>query len=63
MAIELGMTYDQLIEFFKTQAAAARALNIKQPSISAWRIKGIPKIRQYHIENVTGGALKAERRA
>ena len=57
------MTYDQVLEHFKTQAGIARALNIKQPSVAAWKRKGIPKVRQYHIENVTGGALKAERRA
>mgnify|MGYP000868803193 CR=1 FL=1 len=54
------MTYDELIGHFGSQAAAARALGVKQPSVWAWR-NGIPYLRQLDIEQKTGGALKASR--
>jgi hypothetical protein len=54
------MTYQELIDHFKTQAAAARALDIKQPSIAGWKDSGIPTPRQYQIEIITGGKLKAD---
>ena len=55
------MTYEELIKFYGTQAAAVRALGLKQPSVSGWRESGIPEPRQYQIEVLTGGALRADR--
>ena len=55
------MTYDQLIEFFDTQQAAADAIGIKQPSVAEWKEKGIPIPRQAQYELATSGALKADR--
>lgn len=58
------MRVDDLLSHFKTQSAAARALGIKQPSIAGWVAKGeIPLPRQFQIEVVTGGALRADRNA
>lgn len=54
------MTYDQLIEYFKTQKAAAGAIGIKQPSVADWKEKGIPSPRQAQYEVVTKGALRAD---
>lgn len=56
------MTPQALLDHFKTAAAAARALKLKQPSISEWIEKGaIPIDRQCQIEIITGGALIADR--
>ena len=55
------MTYVDLIDHFGSQAAAARALELSQPSIYGWKEKGIPFLRQLDIERRTGGALKAEK--
>ena len=54
------MSPKQLVEFFGTQTAAAKALGIEQPTISGWVTDGeIPIIRQYQIELATNGALRA----
>lgn len=56
------MTPQDLIDHFKTAAAAARALKLKPPSISEWVLKGeIPIDRQCQLEIITGGALTADR--
>ena len=55
------MTYEQLIKHFKTQQKAADALGIKQPSICAWGGEdGIPELRQFQIQLITGGVLQAD---
>lgn len=54
------MNYDQLIEHFGTQTAAAAALGVNQASVSDWKRNGIPHIRQLHVEHVTDGDLKAD---
>ena len=53
------MTYEQLIEHFGSQAAAAKALGVTRAAVLFWRNTGIPKTRQFQIEVVTKGALKA----
>ena len=56
-----GMNYEQVIEYFGSQKAAAVALSLSQPSISDWKSTGrIPHLRQLQIEHVTEGALKAD---
>jgi len=55
------MTTQDLINHFGTQAKAAAALGIKQPSIAGWVANGkIPEGRQYQIQILTGGVLKAD---
>lgn len=49
----------QVIEHFKSQAATARALGIKQPSVATWG-EYPPDNRQIQIERITSGKLKAE---
>lgn len=53
------MDYGDLIRHFGTQAEAARVLGIKPPSVSEWRHKGIPELRQIQIERLTKGKLRA----
>ena len=55
--IGITMTFNDLIDHFKTQAKAAAALGIKQPSIALWKRRGIPPLRQMQIQLLTGGAL------
>ena len=54
------MTYEQLIKHYGSQAEAARALRLSQPTVWAWKKKSIPFYRQYEIERVTRGALSAK---
>lgn len=53
------MTYEELIRYFKTQVAAAAALEVNQSSVSDWKKNGIPPLRQLQVEEVTRGKLKA----
>lgn len=54
----------QLIEYFGTQAKAARALGLSQPTVAGWVEAGeIPEARQYQVEIATSGALRADKPA
>lgn len=56
------MTPQQAISHFGSQSKLAAALGLKQPSIAGWVTEGkIPEPRQYQIEIVSGGKLKADR--
>lgn len=48
----------EVIEHFGSQAAVARALNIKPPSVAEWG-ETVPPLRQLQIEKITGGKFKA----
>lgn len=53
------MTKDDVLKHFGgSQAAVAKALGVKQPSISAWT-DPLPALRQLEIERLTGGVLVA----
>ena len=56
------MTYADLIKHFGSQAEISRALKLAQPSVWQWQHDGVPEQRQYQIEVLTDGALKADRR-
>jgi hypothetical protein len=58
-AYNRGMKTKVAIKHFGTKAALAAALNIKPPSIASWGTT-VPKQRQYELERITNGALKAE---
>lgn len=53
------MRTDQVIEHFGSQAAVARALGIRQPSVCEWG-ETPPPLRQLQIERITAGALRAD---
>lgn len=58
------MTADELISHFGSVSATARALGVKDPSVSEWKTSGeVPELRQYQAEIATGGKLKADRPA
>jgi DNA-binding transcriptional regulator YdaS (Cro superfamily) len=50
----------EVLSYFKTQTAAAEVLGISQASVSLWG-EYPPPGRQYQIELLTKGALKAEK--
>jgi DNA-binding transcriptional regulator YdaS (Cro superfamily) len=57
------MTPTQVIKHFGGVHATARALGIRQPSVSEWRRnKKVPYFRQLDIEKLTKYKLKAETR-
>lgn len=55
------MTFGQLVTYYGSQAAAARALGIEPPSVNEWKDKGIPLPRQAQYELLTRGKLRADR--
>lgn len=58
------MTPEQLISHFGSVSATARALGVKDPSVSEWKTSGIvPDLRQYQAEIATKGKLKADKPA
>lgn len=55
-----AMTKAEALKFFnESQSELARALGIRQPSVSAWGAE-IPALRQIQLERVTCGKLKAD---
>lgn len=56
------MTLKDVLQHFGTQQKAADFFGLRQSSICKWRA-GIPVPRQYQIEVLTGGKLKADRKA
>jgi DNA-binding transcriptional regulator YdaS (Cro superfamily) len=53
------MKKEDVISFFGTQEKTARALGVKQASVSRWP-EDIPSLRAFEIERITNGALKAD---
>jgi DNA-binding transcriptional regulator YdaS (Cro superfamily) len=54
------MKINNVIKHFGSQAAAASALGVTQPTISNWKTRGkIPKLQQLRIEHITSGKLRA----
>ena len=54
-----GMTTDEVIRYYRSAANVARALHIKDPSVSVWG-KHPPPLRQLQLQALSGGLLKAE---
>lgn len=53
------MKAKDVIDYFGSQTATAKALGVSIPSVWAWvRNKEVPELRQYQIEKVTNGKLK-----
>ena len=56
------MTPQQVIDHFGGVTAAARALELSQPTVSEWKQNDrIPYLRQLDIERKTKKALKADK--
>ena len=57
-----GMNAQDLLEYFGTKAAIARALGVSSPSVAEWFDPGIgvPEGRQYQAQIATKGKLKAD---
>lgn len=54
------MTLNQAIDFFGSKSGLAKALNIGRPAVTNWG-DTIPESRQFQIEVITEGKLKAEK--
>ncbi len=57
------MTLDEAIKYFGTGYKLCKALKIARTNITNWRSCGhIPELQQRRLEELTNGALKAERK-
>ena len=54
------MTYTQAINLYKSHAAMAAALGCTVQNITHWKKHGIPPLRQFQIEMLSGGKLKRD---
>jgi hypothetical protein len=60
-AYKTKMTYDQLVRYYGTPIAAAKARRIDRQRVHGWKKRGsIPLTDQVEYEVVTGGRLKAD---
>jgi len=58
------MTHDQIVQYFGSQAEAARKLAVSPQVVSAWKSRGsIPDGWQQAIELMTNGQLKRDSRS
>lgn len=53
------MKYQDILDFFGSQAEMARQLGVTQVSASLWKIEGIPPMRAIEIERLSKGYFKA----
>jgi hypothetical protein len=53
------MNFIELVNHFGSQANAAKAVGTSAQVVSAWKKNGIPLGRQYEIQILTGGVLRA----
>lgn len=56
------MDIEKVIEHFGGPQETCLALGVTKGAISQWRTDGVPELRQFQIEALTGGRFKAERR-
>lgn len=54
------MKKKQVVEFFGNQKATGKALGISQAAVAQWP-EEVPATRQFQIEVITEGKLKAKR--
>jgi DNA-binding transcriptional regulator YdaS (Cro superfamily) len=57
------MDINKVIEHFGGVSKTARALGLKQSSVSEWKVNGIPECREYQIELATNGKFRANKPA
>lgn len=56
------MTIYEVLKYYENNGAeAGRNLKVSRKTIAAWKVRGIPICRQYQIELVTRGKLKADK--
>ncbi|MBA6096361.1 Cro/Cl family transcriptional regulator [Pseudomonas juntendi] len=54
------MTKSQAIKHFGSISALAKALGVTYEAVRQW--EEVPELRQYQIERLTGGDLKADQK-
>lgn len=55
------MTFNDVVSHFGGLTKASRAIRIKPSSVFIWQTRRVPDYRQFQIEKLTKGALKADK--
>lgn len=55
-----GMNFKDLVDHYGSQRQIAQALGVSKQLVSYWKRAGVPIGRQYEIQILTGGRLRAE---
>jgi DNA-binding transcriptional regulator YdaS (Cro superfamily) len=53
------MNFQDLLDHFGSQSNAAKAVGTSPQVVSMWKRNGIPPGRQFEIQILTGGVLRA----
>lgn len=62
MAYMPSMKFHEVLKLFGTQTNMAKQLDVTRQATTEWkRTDNIPRMRQYQIELLTKGKLRAER--
>lgn len=54
------MNMDDALTKYLTVRAVARALDMRENTVSEWKTLGIPHPQQIKLESITGGELRAD---
>ena len=54
------MNMDEALTKYDTVRAVAKALNMRENTVSEWKVLGIPFPQQIKLESITGGELRAD---
>ena len=52
------MEFKEALKHYGSRNKIAKALGIHRQAITRWAYSGIPELRQYELETLTGGKLK-----
>ncbi len=58
MTYDRCMTFDEALKYFGSRNRMAKALGCTRQNTTRWQTAGIPLVRQYQIEELTGRKLK-----
>jgi DNA invertase Pin-like site-specific DNA recombinase len=63
MCASLGhMKFEDVLKYYGSRNKIAKALGCSRQNITRWAYDGVPKVRQYEIEEKSRGKLKREER-
>lgn len=54
------MNMTDALSKYRTVRAVARALDVRENTVSEWKTLGIPHPQQVKLESITGGELRAD---
>jgi DNA invertase Pin-like site-specific DNA recombinase len=56
------MKFEDVLKYYGSRNKIAKALGCSRQNITRWAYDGVPKVRQYELEEKSRGKLKREER-